>query len=90
MHAVHARLGNKAAEQLAAITKSDLRSVKRHFARGGTKRLPNGPALASMLVHPVVGIALIVELTRTLSPAERQEFWNEMVGAAGDALRKNR
>lgn len=89
MHAVHERLGRKAAEQLAVITKSDLRSVKRHFARGGSRRLPNGPAIARMLIHPVTARALLEELTDALPADEHHAYWSVIAEAVGiQILRK--
>lgn len=86
MRAVHASLGAKAAEQLAAITKSDARTVKRFFATGQTNRVPNGNAVYAMVRHPVTGPAFIAQATRNLPPHERRQFWNRMVRAAGEVL----
>lgn len=89
MRAVHTTLGAKAAEQLAEITKSDPRTVKRFFAPGHTNRVPNGNAVYAMVRHPSVGPAFIVQATRNLPPIERREFWIRMIGAAHAALEKD-
>lgn len=89
MRAVQSKLGAKAAEQLAVITKTDARSAKRHFAEGDTNRAPNGHAVYLMVRHPTVGPAFIVQATRNLPMKERLEFFVHLIAAVGAALEKD-
>lgn len=86
MRAVQTKLGAKAAEQLALITGQDTKSAQRQMAQG---RPPNGAAVYSMVRHPVVGPAFIVQATRNLPPTERREFWVRLIVAAGIALEQD-
>ena len=82
MRAARGWFKHKPSMQLAAICGCDVKTAERLF-RGD--RAPNGEAVIAML-RSEVGVRLVEEATRDLSPKEFKRFWREM-GLA--ALRAN-
>lgn len=85
IRAVHARLGEKAAAKLAAITDSDMRSAQRFLAED---RVPNGAAVFAMVRSPEVGPAFIAQATSDLSTDDYREFWDGITVALGRAVER--
>lgn len=79
MESLRLRFEHKPSLELAQILHCDVRSAQRYFAGD---RVPDGPVAFYMIRNPEIGIALIEEATKTLSPSEYRRFWKEMTRAA--------